>query len=153
MSRELGADATLQRAAWMLLTILLAAIALGLFGRGGPLSDVEAVAPDGTLALVYQRFNRYHSPDALSVTVPARGARTSLSLDAEYARQVDIERVTPEPERVVSEDGALRFVFRTTPGSVLRATFRYTPAQYGPLRGWVAAGSGKLVPIRQFTYP
>ncbi|KFI07504.1 hypothetical protein JN27_07805 [Massilia sp. BSC265] len=153
MSRELGADATLQRAAWILLSVLLAAVALGLFGRGGPLSDVELAAPDGSLALGYQRFIRYHSPDELTVSVLAQGQETSIWLDAQYAGQIQIERVTPEPAQVVSEGGALRFVFHTTPGARLRATFHFASQHYGPLEGWAAAGRGPRVPIRQLTYP
>lgn len=153
VSRELGAEALLQRAAWILLSVLLAAIALGLFGRGGPLSDVKLAAPDKSLVLEYQRFIRYHSPDDLTVSVLAQGRKTSLSLDAQYARQIAIERVTPEPEQVASEGDALRFVFHTTPGTPLRASFHFASKHYVPLDGWVAASRGPRVPIRQFTYP
>ena len=152
MSRELGADERLQRAAWILLSALLGAVALGLFGRGGPLSDVEAAAPDGSLTIGYQRFVRYHSPDELTVSLDARGRQSSLWLDVEYAQRIGIEHVTPEPDQVISEGNALRFVFHTTPGTRLRATFDYSSRRYGPLQGWAGAGRAR-VPIRQFTYP
>lgn len=153
VARKLGADETLQRTAWILLSALLAAVALGLFGRGGPLSDVQAAARDGSLALAYQRFIRYHSPDELTVTLPAGGTTASVLLDGRYVARIEIEHVTPEPERVVSEGDALRFHFHTTPGSRLRATFHYSARHYGSLEGWIAAGGGTRVPIRQFTYP
>lgn len=45
-----------------------------------------------------------------------------MLLDGRYAGLIKIEHVTPEPERVVSEGGALRFYFHTTPGIRLPAT-------------------------------
>lgn len=153
VARTLGADALLQRTAWILLSALLAAIALGLLGRGGPLSDVDAASPDGELTISYQRFIRYHSPDEMSVTLRAHGPETGVRLDQDYAGQVDIDSVTPEPARVIGADGALRFVFHSTPGAPLRITFQYSAQHYGPLDGWIAADKGARLPIRQFTYP
>lgn len=146
-------DWTVQRIGCWLLLLLLAAIAMGLFGRGGPLSAVQDALPDHSLALDYDRFVRYHSSDTIQITARATGNTTQLSLDGDYAEQIQIEQITPRAEREIAADGALTFVFATKPGSLLRVGFHFSPEKYGRLNGWMALGAGPRLGFRQFVYP
>lgn len=142
-----------QRIAVVALTALLVVIALGLFGRGGPLSETEENAEGGAMRVRYDRFLRNHSPDELEVTARARADELRLRLDSEYVRRIELQEVTPQPERVVAEPGALVFVFHVRPGAELHAAFHFSPDGPGLLKGWAQAGDAPRRPIAQFVYP
>lgn len=142
-----------ERVAWLALTALLLAIALGLFGRGGPLSQSIAKSADGSVQVEYDRFVRHHSPDALRVAFHASSGTASIRLDARYADRIEIEDITPQPEREIAEEGAVTYVFNTQPGTKVTATFRFSPEKYGPLEGWVAVSQGPRIPFAQFVFP
>jgi hypothetical protein len=143
-----------QRIAWVLLTALLIAVSLGLFGRGGPLSKVEAMSEDGRFMVEYDRFLRHDSPDVLRVTVRKAGAPlVRIRMDSSYARDIQIERITPEPEREMAADGAVTYLFRTRPDSELEASFHFTPEKHGKLEGWIALDNGARHSLTQFIYP
>jgi len=143
-----------QRVAWALLTALLIAVALGLFGRGGPMSKVEARSEDGMFSIEYDRFLRHHSPDVLRVTVRKAGAPlVRIRMDSIYARDIHIERITPDPEREIGADGTVTYVFRTRPDAELEASFHFTPEKHGKLEGWIALDDGARHSLTQFIYP
>lgn len=157
---EIDADHRQQRREWATqrfakvgLLALLIAIGLGLFGRGGPISAVEKSAGGGAARLEYQRFVRHHSPDRLELSAQARSTIVRVSIASAYLKQVQLEHITPPPERVVSADGAVEYRFNTVPDARLHATFHFAPDYVGPLRGWIAVdGQGRLA-IDQFVYP
>ncbi len=143
-----------QRVAVVLLTLLLVAIALGLFGRGGPLSTVRTGDGAAGLAVEYDRFMRYHSPDQLRVLVKAKAqGQLRLVLAGEYVRQLQIERITPQPEQELAVGGNVVFVFTVPPGETLDATLYFSPNIYGPLAGWIAVEGGVRQPLSHFVYP
>jgi hypothetical protein len=143
----------LQRIAWWLLLTLLAAIGMGLFGRGGPLSELRLGSRDGALLIELDRFIRYHSPDTLTVTVRTSLEKTPIRLDARYLRQIQIEHVTPQPAREIGGGAAVTYVFDTRPGERLTATFHFSADKYGRLAGWVESADGNRVDFSQFAYP
>jgi hypothetical protein len=143
----------LQRIAWWLLLTLLAAIGMGLFGRGGPLSEVRLGSRDGALLVELDRSIRYHSPDTLKVTVLAQSDQTPIRLDASYLRRIQIEHITPQPAREIGGGAAVTYVFDTRPGERLTATFHFSADKYGSLAGWVESADGTRVDFRQFAYP
>ena len=99
-----------QRITWVLLYVLLAATALGLFGNG-PLSKTVAGAADGSLSLEYERFMRHRSPDTLRVTATPSGGRLDVAFDRAYLQRISIEQIEPQPERVVAGADATHFIF------------------------------------------
>jgi hypothetical protein len=156
---EMDADHRQQRREWLLqritplfLLALLALIALGLFGRGGPISKVEASAYDGSFRIEYDRFVRHHSPDMLRVNMQALSSTVSVKLDSEYLKQVEIERITPQPERVISEDGAVIFVFNARAAAHIYVTFHFVPETIGRLKGWVTVDDKPRRSFDQFVY-
>lgn len=143
----------IQRIALLLFVALLACIALGLLGRGGPLSTVDVNGADGSFRLEYQRFIRHHSSDTLDVTVRRPSRSTSVKLDAQYLSHVQIEQVTPQPEHVIAEGGALVYVFNARGDAPFRVSFQFEPQMVGGLNGWVAAGDAPALHFSQFVYP
>lgn len=144
----------MQRTAWLVLTALLVAIAFGLFGRGGPLSSMEAMSEDGSVRIEYNRFLRYHSSDVLHVSIAkSLSGNVRLKMDSVYAKHIQIERITPAPEREVGEDGAVNYVFATEPGAKLDASFHFVPQKYGKLDGWIALDGGARIALGHFVYP
>jgi hypothetical protein len=152
--RQQEIEWVVQRIAWVLLSALLIAVALGLFGRGGPLSKVEAMSEDGRFMVEYDRFLRHDSPDLLRVTVRKADAPVvRIRMDSRYARSIQIERITPDPEREASADGTVTFLFRTQPDAALEASFYFTPEIHGKLEGWVALDNGARHALSHFIYP
>jgi hypothetical protein len=143
----------LQRIAWWLLLTLLAAIGMGLFGRGGPISELRLGSRDGALLVELDRFIRYHSPDTLTVIVMARADKTPIRLDGKYLRQIQVEHITPQPVREIGGGAAVTYVFDTRPGERLTATFHFSADKYGGLAGWVESEDGARIGFRQFAYP
>ena len=142
----------LQRIVWLLLTALLIAIMLGVLGQG-VLSKTAAMSADGSLRIEYDRFMRHHSPDTLRVTMQAPGETARLSLASDYLQRLDIEKVTPQPAQVISEPGAMSFVFHARPGTRMEAVLHISPDKVGPLEGWVAVDGKPPLSFRQFVYP
>lgn len=151
--RQENREWIVQRIAWVMLSGLLVAVALGLFGRGGPISTKQAASPDGILQVEYERFMRYHSPDRLHLRIKATSEQVRLNIEGHYARQMQIERITPEPEQEIGEDGVVTFVFATTPPADLHATFHFAPQKYGSMEGWIALPGSARIPVRHFVYP
>ncbi|HYD93816.1 MAG TPA: hypothetical protein VEC01_00725 [Noviherbaspirillum sp.] len=143
----------MQRIALMALTALLIAVALGLFGRGGPLSSMTAISDDGALQLEYERFVRHHSPDTLQLTVKAQSDAVRLQMDSEYAKHVQIERITPDPAREIGEDGAVVYVFNTHRKATVSVSFHFSPQKYGRLEGWIALAGSPRLHFSHFVYP
>lgn len=157
---EIDADHRQQRREWATqrvakvgLLALLIAIGLGLFGRGGPISTVEKTAGDGAARLEYQRFVRHHSPDALEIGARARSTTVRVCIASAYLKQVQLEHITPMPERAISADGVVVYLFNTAPAARLHATFHFSPDSVGRLRGWIAVDGQDRLSIDQFVYP
>jgi hypothetical protein len=74
-------------------------------------------------------------------------------MDSRYARDIQIERITPEPEREMGADGVVTYLFQTQPDAELEASFHFTPQKYGKLEGWVAMDNGARHSLTQFIYP
>jgi hypothetical protein len=157
---EIDADHRQQRREWATqrvakvgLLALLTAIGLGLFGRGGPISAVAKASGDGAARLEYQRFARHNSPDRLDISARARSTTLRVSIDSAYLKQVQLDHITPMPERAVSADGAVVYVFHTAPAARINVTFDFSPEYVGRLRGWIAVDDQDRFSIDQFVYP
>lgn len=142
-----------QRITWVVFTALLAAVALGLFGRGGPLSTSQVRSADGSIQIDYQRFIRNHSADTLRISALAHNNTAHVRMDSQYAKHIEVEVITPQPDRVVSEGDAIMFVFNTQPGTRLEAEISFHPNMVGRLNGWISVDGGSRQSFKQFVYP
>lgn len=143
----------IQRVAWCVLSIVLLAVALGATGRSGPLSVRTEQYRDGSLQLKYNRFMRNHSPDNLRARIFASSETVSLQIDKGYLREVELDKVTPEPAQVIAGSDATVFVFNARPNSEVEATFHLQPEAPGGLAGWIALEGKPRVHFSQFVYP
>ncbi len=141
-----------QRIVWLLLSLLLLAAMLGLFGSG-PLSKTTAGAPSDPLRIEYQRFMRYRSPDTLQVTVVPSTSNTEVMLDKQYLRYVRIKSVTPEPVHVITGSDAVTFVLNTASSAPFDVVFELRPEKIGTAKGWIALKGEPRQTFRQFIYP
>lgn len=151
--RQRNLEWRLQRIAWAMFAVILAAVMLGLIGRGGPLSKRAVATPDGSFLMQYNRFVRKHSPDELRVTVHAQADTAAITIDSGYAESMKIDKVMPEPRRVIGGNGSITYVFDTVPGSQMRATFHIEPEELGSLQGSVSSGAAARLQFTQFVYP
>ncbi|TCS35176.1 hypothetical protein EDC30_11191 [Paucimonas lemoignei] len=143
----------IQRAAWIAFLLILAAVALGLLGRGGPLSDTRISASDGKLQLQYQRFLRNHSSDTIRLSIQPRAGKTRISFSNAYIEALEFTSITPPPDRTIAEDGVLTFEFNTRANVPAELHFHFEPQQIGSLRGTVAMDGDAPVTFTQFVYP
>ena len=144
-----------ERIGWAALGLIIGAGLFGLFG-GGPLSRAEAIAPSGALAVHYERFLHKDTRTTLRLRpgpTQADGWRW-ISLSRDYVDRVAIERVIPDPDRMVVTGRGLRLGF--APGAADEAgeiAIALTPSQAGILHGELSAGSGPGATFTQLVYP
>lgn len=151
--RQQRRDWVVERFSWLFLALLLIGIACGLFGRGGPLSERKLVSGDGRFQMQYERFIRYHSPDVLRMAIDVSAPSVRVRFDSGYVRHIRIERIAPQPDREISEDGAVIYIFEARPQTSMHATFYYAPEKFGRLDGWVSVNEGSRHSFSQFVYP
>ena len=146
----------LQRAGWMVLTLVLLAGMLGLYGAG-PLAHATVGAPGAPLRLEYDRFGRLGAPSmwtALLRPSTGRPGEAILHLDRGFTDHFQIERVQPAPDRTEAGPDHSVYVFRVTgPGEPVRVTFRLKPEQIGPMTGRVREEGGSWLTCTQFVFP
>jgi hypothetical protein len=131
---------------------LLIAIALGLLGKG-PLSEAGVGSSEDAIQMKYERFMRHRSPDNLRLTVQPSSDTVRVMLDSQYARRIEIEKITPEPEHVISGPDATTFVFNAGSSGQMHAQFYIRPEKVGKLEGWIAVEGKPRHTFSQFVYP
>jgi hypothetical protein len=146
----------LQRAGWIVLSLVLLAGLLGLFGSG-PLAHATAGAPDSPLRLEYDRFGRFDAPSTLTALIrpsTARPGEAILHLDRGFTDHFQIERVRPMPERTEAGPDHSVYAFRVTgPDEPVRVTFRLRPDRIGPQTGRARVDGSSWLTFTQFVFP
>ncbi len=143
----------MQRIAWVLLSVLLIAVLLGAFGRGGPISTASKTSADGRLRIDYERFVRNHTPDKLQLAFQAQSETARVKLSGEYVRKIRIEHITPTPVRASSDQDGIVLVFDTRPAAMTQAAIHFSPEEIGKLEGWIALDGRQPHAFNQFVYP
>jgi hypothetical protein len=143
-----------QRVAWAVMLLVLAAAVAGLVGPG-PLSEVTVGAADAPLRLEYNRFERYQAPAELRLHLkPAAAGEARVWLSQEFVGSVEIDEVTPEPAAVEAAADRLTYVFRVADASrPVPVTFRFEANAFGPVRGAVGLDGGPQLEFPMFVYP
>jgi hypothetical protein len=144
-----------ERIGWGVLTLIVLAALLGLFGTG-PLDRATAVAATGALRADYPRFARIQSP--LSVTLrfepPAGQARAQIWLEQSYLDAIDLKRITPEPESAVLGADRLTYVFALGEEAGQRTVkIQFEARGPGYLEGRMGVVDAGEVNIGHFFYP
>lgn len=109
------------------------------------------------ICLEHERFGRQQRPTSFRVHLGpgvTRDGEARLWLDLAYLDAVQIQRITPEPDRVEAGADRLVYVFRLVePGRPTAVTFDYQPQQIGPLAGRLGLDGGDPLAFGQFIYP
>lgn len=157
---ELTSDLALQervwraeRLSWIVFVLLLIAALLGVFGSG-PLAHASHRDPGGRLVVHYERLMRHSTMAALSFSVMPRGDSAEVWISNRFLREIQIERIVPEPRGMASDAERTLFRFEAaSPDHPVRITWHVTPLGYGPLE---LAGGTPGVPafhLPLFVYP
>jgi len=117
---------------WFFLIIFLLLSLAGLFGRG-PLAKVTAQAPDGSIRVDYERFERFSTPSVLTVRInPAsiRNGQVQLWVSNSLVKPLGNQRVIPQPEKSELSQGGILYSF---PASETSASieFQMQPSAIG----------------------
>ena len=145
-----------QRVGWVFIALAALAALLGLLGKG-PLSRVSAGEESQPLSLEYDRFGRFQTLTTLRVNLGSDAGRdreVHVWLNREYLESVQIQQVTPEPDRVEAGSQRLTYVFQLSePNQPTAVTFYLQPEHIGSLRGQVGLVEGQKLNFNQFIYP
>jgi hypothetical protein len=146
---------TVQRAGWIVLTVIVAAAAAGLLGSG-PLGKATAVAP-GAFTVEYERFTRYQAPQTLQIHLqPAVTGRREVRvwMSRVFLDSSKIETVIPSPVRIEGAADRLYYVFQMArPGDRLSVALHLQAEQIGLVDGHIGVDGGKDVAFKQLVYP
>src|SRR5438270_5845349 len=123
---------SLERVIWGFLTIFLVLSLLGVFGRG-PLAKATAKAPDGSIDLKYERFERFGTPSVVTVRIsPAaiKDGKVQLWVSESLIEPLGNQRVIPQPDRSEIGSGGVLYTFPAskTPASI---EFQMQPSKVG----------------------
>jgi len=129
---------------------------LGLFGRS-LLSRTTAGNQAGPLWVEYEFFARYQAPSSLRVYIrpPIGSDRTvRIHLKEPYIRNIQMERIMPEPEIAEARPDGLSYSFRTAPSDQpALVTFHRKPQKIAILSGEIASEESEPINFQQFVYP
>ena len=146
----------LQRYLWAGMAALLGLALLGLFGSG-PLSHATAGPEGGPFHLKYERFAGFRSPTTLEIHLgPAKAPRprSSSCWAKPIWTRVQIERIEPEPERVLAGPDGSTFVFlRKDSERPTRVRIHLKPERRGLISGQLRLEDGPSLGFRQLIYP
>ena len=146
----------IQRVGWVVMTIILLAGVLGLFGVG-PISEAQAVADNGSLKIDYHRFARYETSTKVTIyldPVVTQQEEVRLWVKQDFLRPVQIQRISPDPQSEEVAKGGQVFVFKIDePGQPAEISIYLWPQLVGLNDGGVGLDGADPVRFRQLIYP
>lgn len=130
---------------------------LGLFGNG-PLSTARAGSDETGLRIDYERFLRQGSPGIVEVNFGAAALRpdstAEIWIDRKWLDEMEVRRITPEPESSLLEGDRIVYTFRLDPSSApARITWYLETHAIGPTTGRIGVTGGPSHSFLQFAYP
>lgn len=105
-----------QRIAWFVLSAVLVADALGLFGQGW-LARTQRSAPDGTLRLRYDRIERAGAPSEITIEfgkAAIQNHQVHLFASQNIVKELGAQRIIPEPGTSQVGSAGITYVFPAT---------------------------------------
>lgn len=145
-----------ERIAWVVLTIVIVAALIGVFGTG-PLSSTTAGDTETGLAASYERFVRHDGRSSLELRISpdqASEGQVEVWLSAGYLEDIQIEHISPQPDEVRTSGERDIFVFLTEdPSSPMTVTLHFRPGSMGPISGDIGIIDGPTVSVRHISFP
>jgi hypothetical protein len=140
----------IQRAAWGVMALVLAAAILGIFGRG-PLSRASAATPDGRIAVRYERVLRHDARSDYRIRL-APGA-SGVLLSSGLVEALDIRGITPQPLRQEATPSGLVCTFAAAGNSPVDVRFQFETRKLWGASGWIGEPGGPGAAIRHYILP
>jgi hypothetical protein len=145
-----------QRVGWGVMGFIVILALLGVFSSG-PLSHTTVTSMDGHVSLQYARFVRYLAPTILQVHLHSaanRDQQTRLWLDRRYLQEVEVQQITPQPQRVEAAAERFSYIFNHAMSEQpIIVTFHVQPHTMGSLSGRIGLDNGPLLLFSQLVYP
>lgn len=146
-----------QRVAWIVMLGISVSALLGLFGEG-PLSNAHVGSEQSGLQIDYERFVRQESPGTMEVRLGTAALRpdstAEIWIERKWLAEMEIQRITPEPEGSLLERDRIVYKFRLDPSSgPARITWYLETHALGRSTGRVGVPGGPEYSFFQFAYP
>ncbi len=145
-----------QRAGWVVMALVILAALLGVFGKG-PLSTARVGEAGQALSVEYHRLWRYRKPDDITLHLGSQattGREARVWLASDYVDKLEIEYITPNPDRVIAGSDRVIYVFNLAqPGQPVSITFNFSPQHVGALEAQVGVVDGPARGFTSFYYP
>ncbi len=146
----------IERIGWTAMAVLILYALAGGLGGGGPLSNAEVVAVDGSARVRYEKFARQLTPTTveINVTQPPDGRPTQLHVDGSYLSSTTIKLIVPEPDTTTIADNGYVFGFKRSSGVAdTKIRLQLEPQRIGTANGWLVINNGEKLAINQFVFP
>ena len=143
-----------QRVAWAVIALVLAAAALGAFGRG-PISHTSA-GDTQTLQIDYERITRHGAANDIAIRIGAAAPRDSivhLAISRSFIDAHHVESIAPEPAQQRIEGDLLVYSFARRNASTMHIELKVRPLGYGARDATVQIVGSSALRIKQFIMP
>jgi hypothetical protein len=148
---------TVERVAWLLMLLALAAAFLGLCGSAGPLAKASAGDAASGLKVEYDRFARHGGVAKLDVRVGPeliKDGAVRLWVENAYVEDFAVESFTAEPDATHSGPDRAVYTFAVADASEpVTIGVQLRPGGYWLYRARLGVVDGPEVALRQFVYP
>jgi hypothetical protein len=139
---------------WVVLILVLLLDLLGAFGRGY-LANATLSAKDGSVAVRYERIERFKTPSILTVNLgptTVREGKVRLWLSESLVTDLGNQRVIPQPLSSVVGDGGTLYTFEATdrPTTV---QFALEPSTLGSCNLALGVRGHELLHMKVFVMP
>ena len=117
---------------WVLLTLIVIADFLGVFGRGY-FANARRQTSDGSMDVKYERVQRMGAPSVMSVRFgpsAVKDGKAQLWVSESLVKALGLRRMEPTPLQSVVSQGGVTYTFAATPNSV-PVDFALQPAKIG----------------------
>ncbi|WP_210463206.1 hypothetical protein [Rufibacter roseolus] len=131
---------------WIAMSLVLAAAALGLFGKGF-LSDRTVTSH--RVRFEFNKFMRVEKGTELRIHVTPGGQNAQVSFNNDYINKVRIDQIIPEPISVEVKDHRLVYTFSLVQNGFI--TFFLVPYKTGSQPLDVNVGNARMA-VNQFVY-
>lgn len=136
-----------QRVGWVIISLVVVAGALGLFGEG-PLS--KKTLSSGNIKAEYERFFRYEAE--MKIRLQSGDEHIAhIALPQQYVQNFRIVRFEPQPEN--NQTVADNIVFRFLPEQNRIVSIYLVPKSTGAVSGVMQVNGRHQYPLHHFIYP
>ena len=144
------------RVAWVVFAVIIVAALLGLLGQG-PLSKGRAGEPGSSLALEWERIDRYQAPTDMQIAVGpnmAQNGEIRLLLNHEFMERIEFVSFLPEPASAETGAEGIMWVFQVSDAvQPARIRLNFEHEVIGRTLGQARLNDGPALPFDMFVLP